>query len=86
MSEMRGVLEKRSVRIAGHRTSVALERIFWRHLEALAHTRRISMPVLIALVDRERQTSRPNASLASALRVAVLLADDNQVLVQKNLK
>lgn len=69
-----GALEKRSMRIARHRTSVALEPIFWRHLEALAKTRRISAPVLIATVDKERAQFRPEASLASALRVEVLLA------------
>lgn len=74
MSEIRGALLKRSMRIAGHRTSIALEQIFWRQLEVLAKARKVSMPVLIAEVDKARAVTRPEASLASALRVETLLA------------
>jgi predicted DNA-binding ribbon-helix-helix protein len=72
-----GLLEKRSMRIAGHRTSVALERPFWARLESMAKARSMSLPVLVALVDKERARHRPDASLASALRVEALLASDN---------
>lgn len=59
---------KRSMTIAGHRTSIALEPEFWSALEALAGRRGLSVANLIAAIDRERET--PN--LSSALRVAVL--------------
>lgn len=73
-----GLLEKRSMRIAGHRTSVALERPFWARLESMAKARSVSLPVMIAMIDQERARNRPAASLASALRVEALRAADNR--------
>lgn len=67
-----GALQKRSMRIAGHRTSIALEAEFWRALEQLAATRGSSMPTLIASIDERRASNAPEASLASAVRVYVL--------------
>lgn len=67
-----GALQKRSMRIAGHRTSIALEAEFWRALEQIAATRGLSMPTLIASIDQKRAASAPEASLASAVRVYVL--------------
>ena len=64
----RSELLKRSLTIAGHRTSIALEPEFWDGLEALAERRGLRLTALIEEVDRARQT--PN--LSSALRVAVL--------------
>jgi predicted DNA-binding ribbon-helix-helix protein len=62
---------KRSVTLAGHRTSVRLEALFWQELEKLAAERELSLATLIADVDRSR---KPEQNLASALRVEVLLA------------
>jgi predicted DNA-binding ribbon-helix-helix protein len=59
---------KRSLTIAGHRTSIALEPEFWDGLEALAARRGIRLTALIEEIDASRET--PN--LSSALRVAVL--------------
>jgi predicted DNA-binding ribbon-helix-helix protein len=61
-------LHKRSLTIAGHQTSIALEPEFWEGLEALADRRGLRLTLLIEEIDRSRQT--PN--LSSALRVAVL--------------
>ena len=61
-------LKKRSLQLAGHATSVALEPEFWAALEALARSRGLSLPALIARLDAERG-ARP---LASACRVAAL--------------
>ena len=68
----RGALQKRSMRIAGHRTSLALEQEFWEALERIARARSQSLPVLIASVDDSRSKGEPDASLASAVRVFVL--------------
>ena len=68
----RGALQKRSMRIAGHRTSLALEQEFWEALERIARARAQSLPVLIAHVDDTRAKGEPDASLASAVRVFVL--------------
>lgn len=59
---------KRSLTIAGHRTSIALEPEFWDGLEALAARRGLRLTTLIEEIDATRET--PN--LSSALRVAVL--------------
>lgn len=61
-------LEKRSVVLRGHATSVALEAEFWDAIEALAAVRELSLAALMAAVDDERE----DGSLASALRVAAL--------------
>jgi predicted DNA-binding ribbon-helix-helix protein len=61
-------LRKRSLLLAGHATSVALEPEFWAVLEEMALTRGLSLAGLIAALDAERGR-RP---LASACRVAAL--------------
>jgi predicted DNA-binding ribbon-helix-helix protein len=69
---VKGALLKRSMRIAGHRTSLALEQEFWSALESIARARSQTLPVLIASIDEARGKSSPDASLASAVRVFVL--------------
>jgi predicted DNA-binding ribbon-helix-helix protein len=61
-------LQKRSLTIAGHRTSVALEPEFWAGLETMAAAREVALTQLILEIDEARAT----ANLSSALRVAVL--------------
>jgi len=61
-------LQKRSLTIAGHRTSLALEPEFWRGLEAMAANRHKQLAALIREIDEAREA--PN--LSSAVRVAVL--------------
>ena len=61
-------LRKRSLLLAGHATSVALEPEFWAALEGLARSRGVSLPTLIREIDDGRG-ARP---LASACRVAAL--------------
>jgi predicted DNA-binding ribbon-helix-helix protein len=61
-----GVL-KRSVRIAGHATSVSLEREFWHALGLVARRRQVSVAALVAGIDAERA-----GSLSSAIRLFIL--------------
>ena len=61
-------LEKRSLTIAGHRTSLALEPEFWAGLEAMAADAGKPLTALIAEIDEARRS--PN--LSSAVRLAVL--------------
>lgn len=61
-------LEKRSLTLEGHRTSLALEPEFWERLAAMARSRSVSLPRLVVEIDRGRGTR----SLASAVRLAVL--------------
>lgn len=65
-------LQKRSFRLAGHRTSVALEPAFWTALEAMAAARGLSLAGLLAGIDAARDPV--SVPLASALRVATLAA------------
>lgn len=62
-------LAKRSVTLAGHRTSVALEPEFWAALEVLAADQGITLAALVTEVDAARPSGQP---LASALRLAAL--------------
>ncbi|HEY8572590.1 ribbon-helix-helix domain-containing protein [Phenylobacterium sp.] len=61
-------LRKRSVLLAGHATSIALEPEFWAVLEQMAAARNTSLAGLIAAIDGERG----ERALASACRVAAL--------------
>lgn len=63
-------LKKRSVLLAGHATSIALEPEFWAVLDALARRRGLSLAALVLSIDAARG-ERP---LASACRVAALRA------------
>jgi predicted DNA-binding ribbon-helix-helix protein len=63
-------LRKRSFRLAGHRTSVALEPEFWAALDRIAVRRGVSLSALVAEVDSAR--ADPTLPLASALRVFCL--------------
>jgi predicted DNA-binding ribbon-helix-helix protein len=62
------VLQKRSLSLAGHATSLALEAEFWAVLEAMAAQSAISLPELIVRIDEARGRSL----LASACRVQAL--------------
>ena len=65
-------LRKRSIMLAGHATSLALEPEFWAALEAVAKARAVSLAGLIAQID----VGRGGRPLASACRVAALAAAD----------
>ena len=58
---------KRSVLIAGHRTSISLEPEFWTALKAIATDTGRSINDLVTEIDRERSTN-----LSSAIRVHIL--------------
>jgi predicted DNA-binding ribbon-helix-helix protein len=62
-----GVL-KRSLAIAGHRTSISLEAAFWTALTSLAALRGQSIASLVAEID----AARGDSNLSSAIRVYVL--------------
>jgi len=64
---MMPTIVKRSVVIAGHRTSVSLEEAFWQELKQLADRRGISLNQLVGEIDGRRQ-----GNLSSALRLHVL--------------
>lgn len=65
-----GGVVKRSVTIAGHRTSVSLEAPFWDALQAIAKSERTTVTALVTAVDSRRDQMAGN--LSSALRVFCL--------------
>ncbi|MFB2550482.1 ribbon-helix-helix domain-containing protein [Ensifer soli] len=67
----------RSVRIAGHSTSIRLERAFWEVLEDIASREGLSTPKLIAaLYDEALEQHGGMPNLASLLRTVCLLYRD----------
>ena len=65
---MKSSVVKRSIVVAGHKTSVSLEDAFWRGLKEIAGGRHITLSDLVATIDTERQ----QGNLSSAIRLFVL--------------
>ena len=62
------MIKKRSIKIAGHATSVSLEKEFWSSLNDIAHARNQSLAQLVGDID----TTQRNGGLSSRLRLFVL--------------
>lgn len=60
---------KRSIVIAGHKTSVSLEDAFWTGLKEIAGKRRLTLSELVARIDTGRAE---DGNLSSAIRLFVL--------------
>ena len=65
---MKSPVVKRSIVIAGHKTSVSLEDAFWRSLKDIAISRQVTLSDLVASIDTERR----HGNLSSAIRLFVL--------------
>ncbi|MEJ2623907.1 MAG: ribbon-helix-helix domain-containing protein [Pseudolabrys sp.] len=65
---MKSPVVKRSIVIAGHKTSVSLEDAFWKCLKEIAGTRDMTLSDLVATID----TDRHQGNLSSAIRLFVL--------------
>jgi predicted DNA-binding ribbon-helix-helix protein len=65
---MKSAVIKRSIAIAGHKTSVSLEDAFWKGLKEIASARNRAASDLIASID----THRKHGNLSSAIRLYVL--------------
>lgn len=72
---MKSLVVKRSVVIAGHKTSVSLEDAFWKGLKEIASGRDMTLSDLVAAIDSERQ----HGNLSSAIRLYVLDFYRNQL-------
>ena len=59
---------KRSIIIAGHKTSVSLEDAFWSDLKTIAHAQGTTLGELVAKIDEARE----HGNLSSAIRLFVL--------------
>jgi predicted DNA-binding ribbon-helix-helix protein len=60
-------IRKRSITVAGHKTSLSLEEAFWSALKQAARARGLSVKALVEEIDRSRQ-----GNLSSAVRVYLL--------------
>ena len=65
---MKSPVVKRSIVIAGHKTSVSLEDAFWSGLKDIAVSRNLTLSELVASID----TDRRQGNLSSAIRLFVL--------------
>ena len=65
---MKSPVVKRSIIVAGHKTSVSLEDAFWEGLKDIAKARRVTLSDLVSGID----TNREQGNLSSALRLFVL--------------
>jgi len=65
---VRSQVAKRSIIIAGHKTSVSVEDEFWNSLKEIARERNMTLGALVAAIDRDRE----HANLSSAIRLFVL--------------
>jgi predicted DNA-binding ribbon-helix-helix protein len=65
---MNSAVVKRSIVIAGHKTSVSLEDAFWKALKEIANTRELTLSDVVAAID----TDRHQGNLSSAIRLFVL--------------
>jgi predicted DNA-binding ribbon-helix-helix protein len=65
---MKSPVVKRSIVIAGHKTSVSLEDAFWQALKEIAIARHLTLSDQVAAIDAERQ----HGNLSSAIRLFVL--------------
>lgn len=60
---------KRSVEIAGHKTSISLEPLFWAMLRAAAKAEGLPVNALVARIDAERILAATPPGLAGAIRL-----------------
>ena len=65
---MKSPVVKRSIVIAGHKTSVSLEDAFWKGLKEIADDRDVTLSDLVSSIDTDRQ----HGNLSSAIRLFVL--------------
>ena len=65
---MKSPVVKRSIVLAGHKTSVSLEDEFWNGLKEIAGRRLMTLSTLVDSIDAQRQ----HGNLSSALRLFVL--------------
>ncbi len=64
-------MKKRSVMIAGHATSIAMEEEFWDELKSIAGQKKLSLNALVTEIDQQK-TDKGQNNLSSAIRVYIL--------------
>ena len=79
---MKSLVVKRSVVVAGHKTSVSLEDAFWKSLKEIAACGDMSVSALLAAID----SARRHGNLSSAIRLFVLTFYREQLLDQLDVR
>jgi predicted DNA-binding ribbon-helix-helix protein len=79
---MKSPVIKRSIVIAGHKTSVSLEDAFWTSLKDIADDRNVTLSDLVSSIDTDRQ----HGNLSSAIRLFVLDYYRSQIPEPKGLR
>ena len=79
---MKSPVVKRSIIIAGHKTSVSLEDAFWKGIKEIAMARGLSVSGLVEAIDSERT----QGNLSSAIRLLVLDHYHSQIRAQASTK
>jgi predicted DNA-binding ribbon-helix-helix protein len=77
---MKSPVVKRSIVVAGHKTSVSLEDAFWTGLKEIAGGRGMTLSELVASIDQDRR----HGNLSSAIRLFVLDHYRSQVIEEKS--
>jgi len=83
---MKSSVVKRSIVIAGHKTSVSLEDEFWKGLKEIAIDWEMTLSDLVGTID----TDRLHGNLSSAIRLFVLnyyrerIGDDRRAPVRES--
>ncbi len=65
---MKSPVVKRSIVVAGHKTSVSLEEAFWNGMKEISSQRDMTLSELVGEIDSNRQ----QGNLSSAIRLFVL--------------
>ena len=65
---MKSPVVKRSIVVAGHKTSVSLEEAFWTSMKEISASRTMTLSDLVSEIDKGRK----QGNLSSAIRLYVL--------------
>ena len=76
---MKSLVVKRSIVIAGHKTSVSLEDAFWSELKDIAEQKEQTLSAVVGDID----TRRHQGNLSSAIRLFVLDNARNRAMQQQ---
>jgi predicted DNA-binding ribbon-helix-helix protein len=79
MAAMKSAIIKRSIVLAGHKTSVSLEDQFWGALKDIAEARKTTLSDLVTRIDNDRK----HDNLSSAIRLFVLSVYRDQISSHK---
>ena len=80
MIRAKSSVKKRSVVIAGHKTSLSVEDAFWNEVKMIAGARDMSLSELVSSIELSRQ----HANLSSAIRTFVLTYYTNEAERQQH--